>query len=1301
MLQVHSWFPNSKILTLVRFLGTTPKSSQLQTTLQSICKQIAVAYDRKDMLVCPVEFSSLVAHFHKCLTLGSSEKPLILFLDSLDQLSATNHAHKVSWLPVNPPPGCHIVVSTVTNMYNILANLEKRVSRDNIVKLDLLGDELGLEIVTSWLTENGRTLTPKQLVKVSAAITKCSLPLYVKLIYDQVYMWRSYEAEINLDLSTSVRQVINKLFERLERKHGHTLVKHALGYITSSISGLSETELEDILSIDDIVLADVFQYHVPPVRRIPSILWIRIRHDMSSYLVTREADGTEVVHWYHRQFIEAAMDRYISNQSESFNKYIHTTVSEFFQGTWHGKRKPFVYTPYQMKKLGLDSMESEEDRRVASQPLLFELSTPKRYNLRKLNNLPFHLANAGFEHRELLKDICLFNYEWLHAKLVTSGIHSVLSDLDMLKQDHECHTLRTALNLARSTLSQNPDTLGLEISGRLIHQRKDRNIQRLVEDCFVQGSLHNGLVVKQQCYNAPGGALRYYLEHPDHHVQDLVMFLSATGSSLCVVSITNNIVVWDLTNGEIEKEVRCLPELSHSLNVLSVYPGRVVLTGCYQHQSNPVVIFDTEQCEVEQIVTLEKVFKGVGFVEDYKVELFEEVLLITVIGKEASFFDLKTGKEVKVIEIIPCAQCVTSDRRHVLFADKSHNKLSVVDVESMQIVQELTTCEKVTCIVEALESELVALTCNKMCEISLYKRENTDKVTKRCTYQSNGTIDMKRLIKSNKKQQIYLLRSSPRGTYIMIYVPDSIILWDCKKKKAYRTYELADAVTEDIHVTLTDIQFSSDERFLFACHIEHLVVWSITYGRVLRNICVEPSLKINALIATSLVDTASGCTSYLACTSIRRARHIKVWEWEIKEEEPLPRMRLSQSCRYLSVAEQSGICIARSFSPRETSVIDLHGGRVRAILSPDADVAHIDVSKSGRYAILREINSYHPVRIWNTSTCQPLMPLPLNPLKFCSCVCSDSERYIVTHCEASISEDVAVQIWDLKSSVEVTKIKVKEGGFEQIYFADDDKLLILHQVYSRLESEGRNRLILICDVETGDVIQEIDRILTSTLHVAPDRKHIIYVRCGSSESGDRLVTMKVSRTNGNQIIREHTTIPIGRRLFFSRDASRAIDLRVRCLDMIQDEVICDFNSHIFKNQAMFPKITPNGSFAVWINSKESLINVGRIDRNNPQVIAQCYIHASPVSLGLYSDEHEDLVIVGATDGRILLLNIVDPSDTDKTKQKSAYLLNFLNDTVSILKDISSGIPDDDNLRRTLNGEMERPRGKRSSMCIML
>ena len=142
---------------------------------------------------------------------------------------------------------------------------------------------------------------------VDERLAQCSIPLYVKLVFDEIKLWKSYTHVQEKDLAKTVSTSINKLLGRIESQHGHILVGHALSYITASKSGLSEAELEDLISLDETVLNDVYQYHLPPIRRIPPLLWTRIRNDLPNYLVEREAEGVSVVCWYHRQFAEGIL----------------------------------------------------------------------------------------------------------------------------------------------------------------------------------------------------------------------------------------------------------------------------------------------------------------------------------------------------------------------------------------------------------------------------------------------------------------------------------------------------------------------------------------------------------------------------------------------------------------------------------------------------------------------------------------------------------------------------------------------------------------------------------------------------------------------------------------------------------------------------------------------------------------------------------------------------------------------------------------------------------------------------------
>lgn len=213
----------SRICMVMRFLGTSADSSSLVPLLTSICQQISIFYE----LGCdsiPSYPSSLVAHFKSLMELGSSDRPLVLFLDSLDQLSTEDGAHQLNWLPVALPPFCKVVLSTLPNHAGIMETFVKMVDRpDNYVLVTPLGQNLGSVILRSWLVDANRTVTDDQWTTVQSALERCNLPLYVKLVFDEIRSWRSYYAPTSTQLVHTIHDSIAKLFDHIEGQHGRVL----------------------------------------------------------------------------------------------------------------------------------------------------------------------------------------------------------------------------------------------------------------------------------------------------------------------------------------------------------------------------------------------------------------------------------------------------------------------------------------------------------------------------------------------------------------------------------------------------------------------------------------------------------------------------------------------------------------------------------------------------------------------------------------------------------------------------------------------------------------------------------------------------------------------------------------------------------------------------------------------------------------------------------------------------------------------------------------------------------------------
>ena len=356
-------------------------------------------------------------------------------------------------------------------------------------------------IVDYWLKAAGRELTSEQKQTVLAAFQWCPLPLYLKLAFDEACRWKSYTPAAETALATTVRDLINALFERVERLHGNTLVGHALAYVTASKNGLSEPELEDLLSLDDDVLNDVYQYWTPPVRRLPPLLWLRIRAEIGDYLTDRGADDVRVMSWYHRQFTEVARERYLPADQAT---KIHQSMSEYFLGKWSdGVKKPYV------DKKG---EEGSSDRLVAKQPLMFDVNDNKPiFNLRMLNELPYHLLKSL--QLECLKSEALCNFEFVQAKLRATSLEAVLEDVaaatDAFPDDSDLPEIEKTLQLSAVALRRDDRQLGTQLLARLfphLHDDPDPSaIRKMLRQVY-----HSSvpcLIPNRKCLTTPGGAL--------------------------------------------------------------------------------------------------------------------------------------------------------------------------------------------------------------------------------------------------------------------------------------------------------------------------------------------------------------------------------------------------------------------------------------------------------------------------------------------------------------------------------------------------------------------------------------------------------------------------------------------------------------------------------------------------------------------------------------------------------------------------------------------------------------------------
>jgi hypothetical protein len=383
--QTQEFHPKAKIV--YRFIGATPSSSDGRNLLDSLCQEISRCYGASVTDI-PSDYRDLVVEFGKRLRLANADQPLVLFLDSLDQLSTNQDVRNLIWLVNKLPEHVHVITSTrKDDTYKAL-----QMKRATEMELGGLSDSEGNDLMSQWLASVHRTLQPPQRMEVMKKFEEslCN-PLYLKLAFEEARLWASGSGQPPEDLEVGVLGIMERnMINRLTREsgHGEVMVSRTLGYLAASRYGLAEDELIDLLSRDlevfswfmenshffpaDLIqsardylndhllskgrkdslsgneeertvlawlnkinglpeekidfLSEVLTKAIGP--RLPIVLWSRLFFDLAPYLTEKIVDGSPLLNFYHRELGDVSKKVFLSKEKE--HSY-HSKLADFFQ----------------------------------------------------------------------------------------------------------------------------------------------------------------------------------------------------------------------------------------------------------------------------------------------------------------------------------------------------------------------------------------------------------------------------------------------------------------------------------------------------------------------------------------------------------------------------------------------------------------------------------------------------------------------------------------------------------------------------------------------------------------------------------------------------------------------------------------------------------------------------------------------------------------------------------------------------------------------------------------------------------
>ena len=364
------------------------------------------------------------------------------------------------------PPFVRIIVSTVPdykNQFQCCSILERNVGTDNMIEVQTISEHQ--TVLADMLRRHGRKLTEQQseaiaryfdyddqsaLVKRSGSFSSTAqvgcTPLWLAIVAQTAASWPSYDElkSFERDVKPDVRGLIVALFDRLAKDHGEYLIKATLSYITLAKVGISETELNHVCSCEDDVIADVYEWWVPPVRILPPLLITRVLTDLHQYLTFRgDGSGVHLVGWYHRQFWEGAEAwLFPFGKIDSTKRHRHGELADYFQGKWSDISKPYNdFLRGRVQRPQFFPGEESANRMVPAQPRVLHgnfwssrgLSADQdiQLNSRRLAELVHHLIYAGEESRAVEE---LQTPEYIASKFFIKDGAGLLQEFNLATQ---------------------------------------------------------------------------------------------------------------------------------------------------------------------------------------------------------------------------------------------------------------------------------------------------------------------------------------------------------------------------------------------------------------------------------------------------------------------------------------------------------------------------------------------------------------------------------------------------------------------------------------------------------------------------------------------------------------------------------------------------------------------------------------------------------------------------------------------------------------------------------------------------
>eukprot|EP01133_Synstelium_polycarpum_P005272 gene5272-6110_t len=300
-------------LVISHFVDASVASRDVSLMLRRIATEIITSTGLNETI--PDDYAQLKLFVPVLLKKASLKAKVILVIDGIDSLSPAHAALSLDWLPNVAP--VKIIVSAADGDHTI-SILRRRKTQPLELAIDALESSDSSQLVQSTLADFRKKLDDSPANnQLRSLLTKAdaTLPLYIVLACEELRLFGVHEGLTDKikSLAPTLPRLFDDILTRLESDHTRTLVSTALGAISCSRSGLTESDLVVILARNDQEAA------------LPSFIWARLLRGLAPLLIVRP-DRTFA--FFHNSLHQAVDRRYLAQSDAQIR--IHKTLATHY-----------------------------------------------------------------------------------------------------------------------------------------------------------------------------------------------------------------------------------------------------------------------------------------------------------------------------------------------------------------------------------------------------------------------------------------------------------------------------------------------------------------------------------------------------------------------------------------------------------------------------------------------------------------------------------------------------------------------------------------------------------------------------------------------------------------------------------------------------------------------------------------------------------------------------------------------------------------------------------------------------------